>query len=198
MTCRRPQNQQEIDVVDGRLRAYLLYEQGSVCWSHPCLSHVVVCPQPNDIENPNTYHIPTMCSRKRTKTVHNDYSEESDCWTWGTLHAEVESLFLDGWTCEPHQEKVNVVTERIRTYQLYKQGPVSWSNPLVFYTVVCPQPEDLENPNTYYIPTSCSRKSKRTVHNDYSHEHDCWDWGALHAEIENLFRDGWTCEPYVQ
>lgn len=100
MTCRLPADQNEIDAVEGRLSAYNLYEKGPVCWTHPCISWIVVCPQPEDLDNPNTFQLPTTCRRKQTKVVHNDFIEEADRWSWGALHSEVEGLFLDGWLAE--------------------------------------------------------------------------------------------------
>ncbi len=100
MSCHLPFDQNEMNAVEGRLMAYRLYKSGPVCWTHPDLPRVVTCPQPEDYDNPNTFHLPTFCKRKPTRTVHNDFIEVHDCWSWGTLHAEVEMLFFEGWSCQ--------------------------------------------------------------------------------------------------
>lgn len=93
--------------VDGRLLAYRFYMKGSVLWTHPSISHEVLCSQPSDIDNPNTFELPTFCKRKPTKHVHNDYIEEVDCWSWGNLHSHVERLFMEGWLCREFSTEVN-------------------------------------------------------------------------------------------
>jgi hypothetical protein len=88
------------------------------------------------------------------------------------------------------------VQGRLDAYHLYTKGSVSWSHPDLDYKVICSPPKDMENPNTFEIPCALMDKYQRTktVDSDFIDEYNCWNWGDLHCQVEELFRDGWTCE----
>ena len=92
--------------------------------------------------------------------------------------------------CDQSIREIDVVAIRLRAYKMYRKGPVVWTNSdIESISVICDPPSDPENPNTYLIPSRDGEKS-RTV--------DCeeipnggWNWGTLHAEVEELAWMGW-------
>ncbi len=97
--------------VDGRLRAYDLYTNGSVMWTHPGMLDVVFCAHPKDVDNPNTYSIPDRHNVGRSQYLDCEYIEpyedlpDGDSldggWNWGILHSVIETLIYEGWVCSP-------------------------------------------------------------------------------------------------
>lgn len=86
------------------------------------------------------------------------------------------------------------VQERLHAYHLYSKGSVSWSHPNLDYKIICPPPKDMENSNMYKIPTMDKYQKIKTVDSDFIDEYNCWDWGDLHCQVEQLFLKGWKCE----
>ena len=107
-TCTESCTKDIIDVVGIRLKAYRMYQEGSVLWTHPDVEVGIRCPHPFDVDNPNTYFIPV----KSGDTITNmdceripPYEDDPDGgWNWGILHAAVEELATMGWIPQPKDE----------------------------------------------------------------------------------------------
>lgn len=85
--------------VEFRLRAYKLYGQSSVIWTHPTLASTgIICQQPDDLNNSRTYTFPDPKTGKIL--FGSDICEMFEGGPdWGSMHCIFEEL-SEEWTCE--------------------------------------------------------------------------------------------------
>lgn len=95
------------------------------------------------------------------------------------------------------------VEKRLQYYDACEKGfTVSWESPSKEFQVVCCPPSDYTNPNTYFIPqsTHLGGLEVKTINcelfgddnEDLTFDSPFYNWGLLHAHIEELFRQGWA------
>lgn len=82
-----------------RLDYYGLCERSeSFVWRHEQLDLTIECPLPDDIDNPNCYAVPD--NENSYCYIKTDFLPEYNEFNWGTLHAYIENLYLQGWTIQ--------------------------------------------------------------------------------------------------
>ena len=90
-------------------------------------------------------------------------------------------------TTDPYRSAVDLRLDFYNRCELREQ--FAWYQPSTDTLTICPLPNDIDNPNSYALPDSTGHYLYLDC--QYFQEEDCYNWGELHAYVEQLFRDGW-------
>ena len=91
--------------VQFRLRLYTLYQENKkVVFVSPYNQNELVSEVPCDIENPNTYLVPSDEENSRLIFIESDVLSDDErdhkgnsLYDWYSLHSHVEELYESGW-----------------------------------------------------------------------------------------------------
>lgn len=94
-----------------RLKAYKMYQRGTVNWSHPSIDGILEA-SCKDPDNPNTYSFPWFnLSGKAEITNPVIFFKKDEKINWGVLHCVFEKLYFLGWVCFPSKTDGTMIFE---------------------------------------------------------------------------------------
>ena len=88
--------------VEKRLEYYDACNQGfTTTWENDSMNLSLVSSPPSNCKDPNTYLVPVTSEDNivelKTMNCETFFMEGKQRVNWGTLHCQVEELFLEGW-----------------------------------------------------------------------------------------------------
>lgn len=92
----------------------------------------------------------------------------------------------------------DIVASRLNAYKQCALGSTLWTHlTLAPDGVVCDKATNEENPTTYSFPDPMTGHVTTGNAFDIEVYEGRWNWGVLHCLFEQLFEDGWTCQPHA-